>query len=287
MHVSKRYEIDLSGQISDVDYRLTDTAPESIGYHHHRGFEIMQITDGEGTVLLGDNLYPLKPGALLLINSSTAHCTNPSPHSTYTRNKLTFDPGIIFPLLQSTGSLHLLELFRAAGAGTFIETQGADFQFFDSCFQEIASEYRQRKDGFLLSIISLLCRMILQAHRISGKCINELELCSRGRIARLAVDYINGNIDSCIGIDDICRELNYSKYYLCRTFRKVTGVTIMKYINQQKIAKAKNLLLSGDYDISEIALKTGFNGSSQFSRSFRQLTGISPREFRKSAGGRS
>ena len=70
-------------------------------------------------------------------------------------------------------------------------------------------------------------------------------------------------------------------------FRKIftnsMGITPLKYINNLKIATAKELLLSKSCTISKVAELSGFNCDSYFSREFKKHTGMSPIEYKNSA----
>ncbi|ELP5185316.1 helix-turn-helix transcriptional regulator, partial [Clostridium perfringens] len=69
-----------------------------------------------------------------------------------------------------------------------------------------------------------------------------------------------------------------SKYYTCRTFKEVTGKTILDYINHIRCINARNLILYNGYTISESAYKSGFNNLSYFSKTYKKYMGLLPSE---------
>jgi YesN/AraC family two-component response regulator len=79
---------------------------------------------------------------------------------------------------------------------------------------------------------------------------------------------------------DIARLFSYHENYINNAFRRAFGVSIHSYITKRKIAYAKEILLSTDISISEIAAKCGFSGVSYFSECFRRETGMRPSDFR-------
>ena len=85
-----------------------------------------------------------------------------------------------------------------------------------------------------------------------------------------------------ITLNELSNVFHINKYYLTRLFKSTYGITINNYIANKKITKAKELLRYSDLSIENIAKECGINDSNYFSRLFKQVEGISPKEFRKS-----
>ena len=66
-------------------------------------------------------------------------------------------------------------------------------------------------------------------------------------------------------------------------FRQYTGKTIISYLNELKILRAKELLRNTDYTISEIAVELNYESTSSLNHNFKRFTGVTPTEFRKSS----
>ena len=84
-----------------------------------------------------------------------------------------------------------------------------------------------------------------------------------------------------ISLLSCAKSLNMNPKYLGRLFRKETGYTFHEYLNDIRITRAKDLLCGTSVPVIEIALSCGYNTVTYFNRTFKQLTGISPSEFRK------
>lgn len=67
--------------------------------------------------------------------------------------------------------------------------------------------------------------------------------------------------------------------YFRKLFGKISGTSPLKYINELRIQRAKELLYSGMYSISEVAEMSGFSDTGYFSRSFKKLVGVSPTKY--------
>ena len=85
-----------------------------------------------------------------------------------------------------------------------------------------------------------------------------------------AESYIRHNLDKIIGCEDVAREVCMNANYLSRLFKKEKGVPLQKYINQERIEKAKYLLTATDTSISIIAQMTGYSYFSHFSTAFKK-----------------
>ena len=71
-----------------------------------------------------------------------------------------------------------------------------------------------------------------------------------------------------------------SKDYLCRRFRAEYGTSMISYLTQIRLKKAKEFLASSDMQIQEIADRTGFFDVKYFSTLFKKVNGITPSRFR-------
>jgi AraC-like DNA-binding protein/ligand-binding sensor protein len=102
-------------------------------------------------------------------------------------------------------------------------------------------------------------------------------------IVRRARAYIAGHHANLISLDDISRALHVSTFYLCKIFKKATGLTFTEYLARIRVERAKNLLLNPHLRVNEIAYTVGFQSLTHFNRIFREITGEAPTVFRDNA----
>ena len=81
-------------------------------------------------------------------------------------------------------------------------------------------------------------------------------------------------------LDKISKNVSYSKSYLCRQFKKVTGVTIIYYFYSLKVEEAKKMLIHGDHTIEETSDLLNFDSVQYFSKVFKKYSGLSPSNWR-------
>lgn len=106
--------------------------------------------------------------------------------------------------------------------------------------------------------------------------------CTRG-LSSNAIRRVQAFLDSHIGesftLADIAAAACISRFHFARMFRLSLGKSPMEYALGLRIAQAKTMLLQSDLKISTIAATLGFCDQSHFTRSFRRVTGTSPRQF--------
>lgn len=108
---------------------------------------------------------------------------------------------------------------------------------------------------------------------------SNLILCEHSRKVHQTIVYIQEHFKEDINSSVIADVLQMSDGYLRKIFKQETGVTIKGYLMDYRIKRAQELLQSGKYNISEIAVLCGFKTSQHFSTVFKKFTGKSPGVF--------
>ena len=111
--------------------------------------------------------------------------------------------------------------------------------------------------------------------------IEEQSYSGRSQIIRLAVELINEHFKDNISLSAIAERLHTNPSYLSMLFKQETGVTLTNYISQARIKKSCDLLSETTASLSDIAAQCGFPDQSYFSKVFKKVTGITPKEYRK------
>lgn len=83
-------------------------------------------------------------------------------------------------------------------------------------------------------------------------------------------------------LSEVAAKFYISPYYLSRLFRRVTGQSIVDYINGRRIEAAQKLLETTELSIGTVAEQTGFASAAHFRRVFRETMGTGPLQYRKS-----
>lgn len=82
-------------------------------------------------------------------------------------------------------------------------------------------------------------------------------------------------------IPELSLEVGINQCYLKKGFKEVFGITVYDFVQEQRMLKAKLLLITSDFTVSEVAGEIGFSSISNFSSAFKKYTGVFPSEMQK------
>ena len=97
-------------------------------------------------------------------------------------------------------------------------------------------------------------------------------------------DFIFSHLHDRITLEDLAAEADCNPNYLSQLFKECEGISISGYILQEKINRAKNLLIYSDYSYIEIATYLGFSSQSHLGTQFKKHTGYTLRQYREIYG---
>lgn len=132
--------------------------------------------------------------------------------------------------------------------------------------------------------------LILVTRRLIEETNSYTAISTEGEIPRMlqkAIFCIHEHIDRPIEVRTICKYLDVSPQYLIRLFQRYLHVYPIKYIQQLKISKAKDLIRETSMTMKEISFSIGYENTYYFSRVFRKLEGMSPTEYKEKLNIRS
>ena len=128
------------------------------------------------------------------------------------------------------------------------------------------------------SIQELFYQMILDYTKRVEKC-----LCHgvNNNFTNSIRNYILSNIENKITIGEISTAIGVSRAHMCVKFKKLTGISISQFINEQKIEEAKHLLTTTNRSINYISNSLEFSTQSYFQNVFKKITGKTVKQYRE------
>ncbi len=154
-------------------------------------------------------------------------------------------------------------------------------------FHKMETEYHNNPDEFSKSIIlSHLDSLLKYAQRFYKR-----QFIDRKPLIGKTITKFNENLNLYFDkgeaegkglptVNFIASQLNISPKYLSDLLKQETGKTALELIHLYVISEAKNMLVTGEQSISEIAYRLGFENPPYFSRLFKKEVGVSPKEFK-------
>jgi AraC family transcriptional regulator len=102
-------------------------------------------------------------------------------------------------------------------------------------------------------------------------------------MARLkrVLEYIDANLERSITLSGLAGTVDMSLYYFATLFKQSVGLSPHRYVVQQRVQRAKELLCDPKLSVLEVSISLGFGHPNNFARTFRRTVGISPSQFRR------
>ena len=253
-------------------YKVEGSGSSLLHGHHH--FLITLITKGRGVQTLNGEDIPFVEGDLFILSPADFH-----------RNTVEdgerFDYfGVKFPyeLLDS----RLSELCELSKFPIHIHLSETTAERARSLFETLVEECR-RGEGRVASEVYLRA-LVEQLFILAIRELPEGTKSSSGAFVNRALGYLHSHFHESITVNDAAAYVGYTPNYFNTLFREQMGVPFGTYLRNMRLSYAKNLLLSGDLPVTEIALEAGFGSLAHFSRSFTAAFGSSPKQYRRSYG---
>lgn len=255
-------------QISFAERGLNSLS--GIRHSHEESYELIQILEGSGVMLIRDRLYPLKKYSVFFIGAGEIHSAVPSGGS-YIRNTLNISEFCLKRVRELTGGV-IGKLLDTGCIVTDARSESLINGEFERIYNELKTSGECSELRILPHILSILCHLSEADTRLTGSINAKITS---------AMEYIEENLGEHITLDELCGRAHLSKYYFCRLFHETARMSPMNYLLARRISAAKERLLYSDMSISEIALNSGFHSFSNFSNMFKKSSGMTPSVFRR------
>lgn len=270
-----------SNQIGKGQIRLMRIRPRGDNMHKHVFFELVYVFHGSATHRLGNETTQIRAGDYFIIDTGTVHCYQNTQN--FEIVNCLFLPEYIDRALADCPTLSALLSNQVLRFGVPVDIRAADRTFHDSdgkikrLIQRMEQEFSANNTGSMELLRCYLTEALVLMVRATEKAEHTRQL---HKATNAMVEHLAAHYDKPFSLITMSRDLGYSPQYLSALFHKDTGLSIQSYVQQLRIQRAKELLLSGDLSITQIAQVVGYTDSKHFSRVFRKLAGLSPRSFR-------
>lgn len=257
-----------------IDENVINRNWDMENFHYHNSFEIYYLVSGNRKMLVEDRVYELCPSDIVLINPNILHRSmNSGAHS---RINIVFDNSYLDSYFTKNASEYLTSCFDTE----LIKLNSSENKKFLKFFNELKNGYESNSPCFV-GVAEILELFIKAKKRQKSEFTTQKDLSTMSEKVASVISYISQNYSTISSIDEIADYCYINKSYLCRLFKKETGLTVFEYLNLVKIYRSCEMIRNTDDTIADIAIKCGFSSISYFSYTFKKLIGITPLQFKK------
>lgn len=256
---------------------LNNYENECIAAHWHREIEFTLVLEGTVVCGIGNERIKLEAGDGIFINAGTIHQFEKEDHGVM--DTFVFAPEMIAekstavyakyitPMLMS--DRRYMPFFGHDSKNTPIIEQLRDIHT-----KAVGRELEIRNS--LGSLWNLLIRENIWESEEGASGSKAMQM----RLEKM-ITYIHANYSRHIGLQEICDAASISKSEALRCFKLGLESTPVRYLNDYRLSKAKERLLSTPDPVTMVAEMAGFESNSYFSQAFKGRYGCSPNELRK------
>ena len=254
---SMKYQIENFNGI--LDYRSRFHRSWNVGIHLHEYSEVLYCKEGQGTVLVNGCSVQLKAGQFVWLPPNYIHQYD-FPDAELVCAVFSND---FVPLyFQASEGKHLVvSAIEAGNLSTILE-----------CLHTLKKE-----DALYISgCLNLICSEVMKRSEFSAAMQSDHVLFQK------VITYLEEHCDEDITLAETARYFGYNEKYLSHTLHSLTGIHFRKLLSFYRVNHAKKLLLkSPELSVAQIAMKCGFSAINTFHRAFKDMTGMTPWEYRQ------
>ncbi|MCO4821824.1 MAG: helix-turn-helix domain-containing protein [Flavobacteriaceae bacterium] len=248
-------------------------------WHFHPEIELIYVNNGKGKVHIGNHLSYFNNSQLLLIGSNLPHngftdrlAINGS--QTCVQFKPEFLGNSFFNIPEMAKINNLIERSKM-GISFGIKTK----RKLGSKIEILAEKKGVKKILVLLDILHALAKSddynILNADGFAFEAAPQ-----DSAKVDIIFKHVNNNFKEHISLDEIANKVSMTVPSFCRYFKKVTGKTFTKFVNEYRVVHATKILIESKSSITDVCYECGFNNFSHFNKVFKEITGKSASNYR-------
>ena len=239
--------------------------------HFHDCHQIILIRKGEVEFCVNDARYRARQGHMAIFSRYENHSVRVLSRE-YDRYVLHIDPDVV----NRASPVYSLLTDRPVGFCNVVDVS-AHMEDSAALFRRLISEHSSGEKLAREMEQLILEQLLIILYRCMPSNFRDLQ---DDLVVSIKRQLENAYHQPC-SLATLARQHSVSPSSLSHRFRAVTGTSVMAYLQSCRIAQAKRLLAGSELPVGEIVERCGFSDNSNFSRTFKRLTGLSPTDFRQ------
>lgn len=247
----------------------------------HPDIEFYYLKEGERLYFVENRTYHLTAGCSIMIASNRIHKTSSVVGlQSHERMLLEVHPDFL-PAL-SAAYPHVSFDYLLSQTAVITTPDNPYCKVIASIFEEIDRLTREQPFGYEEEVQCNVFKLLLNFHRSLGTADDSpVVLSPKHQKIYEIVEYISANMGEIESLDSLCAHFFISKYYLCHSFKEVTGLSVMAFLNMTRVLRACVLLKEDELSVSQVGKAVGLGSAAHFTDVFKRLEGVTPHEYRR------
>lgn len=254
-------------------------------WHYHNEYQIIYMKESIGTFFIGNDVFPYNNGTMVFLGKNLPHAFY-HDHD-FMGDELSVNIPILFFNENCLGE-RFFKLPEMERVNKFLKMSDRGFRVTGQTRDKIAKildKVNENKEiERVLNLLEILKILSFSDElqfisAVSQSVDSKVKQHQSERIDKV-IRYVYNNFRRRIELAEVAKRVYMTPQAFSTFFKKTTGKTFSGFVNQVRISEVSKLLLTTDRDITSIAFSCGFNNFSNFSRRFREIKNVSPREFR-------
>lgn len=266
---------------SDFYYhRIRRTRPFERHNHYHSTYEIYYLVSGERLYFIKEETHRISAGALVFIDKQQVHKSSMQHSHAHERVVINFSDAF----LGMERLPHYDELFRVFRGGSRVCRLSPHEQTgVLALLNRMGAEIADRQPGFETGLRLLLAELLLLASRLPAAEGEAGQIAAHPLHSKIAavVKHLNACYADSLTLPELASRFYMSPSHLSRTFKAVTGFTLVGYLNLVRVREAQTLLRETNRRIIDVAAACGFESVTHFERMFKKTAKLTPMQYRK------
>ncbi|MBQ8231014.1 MAG: helix-turn-helix transcriptional regulator [Lachnospiraceae bacterium] len=255
-------------------------------HHQHFNFEIMYVNSGNGTYTTKNKDYPISAGDLFVFSSNEFHCITDVGHEGLRITNLHFNPQFIWNNT-SDSNTNINMNFCFSHHPDFSNRIAADAKGPMSLLLQLQTELEANEKECHLCVRALLHLLLVSLVR-NYNYLDTQSSISHQQLHSIqhTLHYIDKHFTEKITLQELSALAGLTPTYFSTFFKQVVGISLWNYINYKRIDMAIRLITSDGLrkNMIDIAAECGFNNTANFNKTFKQITGMTPSDYKKNGG---
>ncbi|WP_040280624.1 AraC family transcriptional regulator [Psychroserpens damuponensis] len=249
-------------------------------WHFHPEIELIYVNKGQGKRHIGNHLSYFNNSQLILIGSNL-------PHNGFTDRLTQHGSEVLVQFKPEFLGAYFFDIPEMADVNALFERSKNGILFKPETKRRLGKKIQKLDEVQGFDRIMLLLKILKKLAEVKDyEILNadgfvfETELQDSAKID-IIYKHINNNFQNHISLDEISDKVSMTVPAFCRYFKKATGKTFTKLVNEYRIVHATKLLSESQMSIADVAFDCGFNNFSHFNKLFKEFTGKSALKYRK------